>query len=105
MAEIRNAIGNVFNTVATVSSTVSNTVQLIGKGANAGNAWMDEVLKRQALTLKADTAIFEQTYRATKAQQLAALQIGIAKWAKENPEAEQYYKDALAVIDHAIAQK
>jgi hypothetical protein len=101
MASAKQAVGNVLDAVIASSNAITGTVCLLGKSATYGNNWMDAVLNKQSVSLAVDQAIFEQSYRAIKAQELAQIQKTIQAWASDTAT-ELLYKEALAVVDQAI---
>jgi len=103
MANTKQAIGNVLDTVIGVSNTITDTVNMVGKSARYGNKWMDAVLAKQTITLAIDADLFNTHYIQRKAEELAIERKRISTWAAESPENEKLYADALAQLTAVLA--
>lgn len=103
MASVKNAAGNVLDTVVSVANTVTDTVSMVSKAAQAGNKWMDAMLASQTVAIAVDLEMFKSTYVQRKASQLAQERKTICLWADESPVNKQLYEDALVQLSAVVA--
>lgn len=104
MATMKEATGNVLNTLVATSTTVCDTLNTVGKGAKYASRQMDYLLLKQEVALKADLETFENSYAETAAMQLTQQRNAINKWVAENPGSKEIYEQSLAQIRAAIAK-
>lgn len=105
MADARKAAANVLDAVVVTSNAVCDIVGLVGKTAIFGGNWMDAVLKKQAIALKVDNAIFEQSYVEVKAQELSQIRLSVEEWAERNPRSKELYELSLKQLRDAVADE